>query len=204
MNMDITPNSHKYKKELQNKNNSKPKKIEKVVKGKVKTKKKNKLAGVFISEDASNVKSYVFMDVLVPAIKQAVADIVKDGINIILYGDTGRRSSSGNSQYVSYRDYTSRYGNNNRYRERQRMSSSRRMYDDIILESRGEAEDVLDRMCEIIDSYDFVTVTDLYDLVGITGNFTYSNYGWSNLRTAEVIRVHDGYMLKLPKAQPRD
>ena len=74
--------------------------------------------------------------------------------------------------------------------------------DDIILESRVDAEDVISRMKEIIETYGFVRVTDLYDLVGITGDYTDNKYGWTNIRGAEPVRVRDGYMLKLPKAVP--
>ena len=48
-------------------------KIESVVSGKVKTKKKSEMSkfkNAFISEDVSNVKDYIFMDVLIPAIKK--------------------------------------------------------------------------------------------------------------------------------------
>lgn len=49
-----------------------------------------KFADVFISEDVNNVKSYIVMDVLVPAIKKAISDIVTNGIDMILYGETGK------------------------------------------------------------------------------------------------------------------
>ena len=73
-----------------------------------------------------------------------------------------------------------------------------------MLETRGEAEDVLSRMDELIDTYGVVSVADLYDLVGISCNYTDNKYGWTNLRNAEPVRVRDGYMLKLPKALPID
>lgn len=47
-----------------------------------------------------------------------------------------------------------------------------------------------------------MSVADLYDLVGINGNYTDNKYGWFNIRTASVVRVRDGYMIKLPKAVP--
>ena len=64
---------------------------------------------------------------------------------------------------------------------------------------RAEAEEVLDRMSEIIDTYGAVSVADLYDLVDVSGTYTDNNYGWDNLRNAEAVRVRDGYILKLPK-----
>lgn len=192
---DYKPNSHRSKAEA--KAAPAKKKVEKVVSGRVKKKKKNTLADVFISEDAANVKSYVFMDVLVPAIKKAVTDIVTDGVHMIMYGNTGRKGSSGSrTTYVSYRDYSSR--------DRRDDSRRSRMYhyDEIIFESRGDADYVLDQMFEILESYDIVSVADLYDLAGESCEHTANRYGWTNLRNAEVVRVRDGYVIKLPKPGP--
>lgn len=175
------------------------KKVEKIVKGTVKSKKKNgidKLKDNFISEDAANIKTYVVMDVLIPAVKKAICDIVKNGVDMILYGESGR-SNRRPSEYVSYdRRYLDR-GDPRFYKaDRARIGYS---YDDIILETRGEAEDVLARMDELIEIYGMVSVADLYDLVGITGNYTDNKYGWTNIRNAEPVHVRDGYMLRLPK-----
>lgn len=199
---DYKPNSHKAKAEEASKEAEK--RAEKVVKGTVKTKKKNgvsKLTDVFISEDAANVKSYVFMDVLVPAIKKAVCDIVVDGINMILFGDTGRgKRSSGSSNTVSYSSY---YGSRNNERSyagsgaRQRNSLD---FDDIIFENRGEATAALDQMYELLDRYGVVRVADLYDMADLSAPYTSNRYGWTNLRDADVARVRDGYIIKLPKA----
>ena len=191
-------NSHKSKELTKN---EPTKKVVKPI-AKATTKKKNKLAETFISEDASNIKSYILMDVLVPAIKKAVIDIVTDGISMLFYGDTshGNRRSSTSASYVSY----NRYSDRDRKDDRTSYGRSRYSYDDIILQSRGEAEEVLDRMSEMIDTYGIVSVADMYDLVGIATNYTDNKCGWTNLRNAEPIRVSNGYMLKLPKAGPID
>lgn len=190
------PNSHKFKEEQREK-----KKVEKVVNGTVKTKPNTarKFTNLFISEDVSSVKSYIFMDVLVPAIKKAVSDIVRDGIDMLLYGESKGRKNSTNASYVSYRSYSDRDRRDDRHTSRSRVGYN---FDDIILESRGEAEEVLTRMDELIDTYGIVSVADLYDLVGVTGNYTDNKYGWTNIRNAEPVRVRNGYILKLPKALP--
>ena len=188
------PNSHKAKAE--------EREIKKVVNGGVKTKKKSelsKLSNIFISEDAANVKSYIFMDVLVPAIKKAISDIVRDGIDMILYGGNGggSRKSSSNVSYVSY----------NKASERPRPSnntSARFDYDDLIFENRGQVEKVREQMEEVIDHYGFVTVADMYEMANMSAPFTANKYGWTSIRTAEPVRVRDGYILKLPKAMPID
>lgn len=200
MSEEYLPNSHRYK-EGQKESLPEKKRVEKVIHGKVKVRPKSglhKLTDVFISEDAANVKSYIMMDVLVPAVKKAISDIVRDGIDMILYGESKGRSSS-SSSYVSYRDYSRR--DEDRFRDRDR---DRRGYnhDDIVLESRGEAEEVITRMDELIETYGVVSVADLYDLVGKTCEYTDNKYGWTNVRNAEPIRVRDGWMLRLPKALP--
>lgn len=201
MNEEYKSNSHRSK-EGKTEALTDRKRVEKVVHGRVRTKPKSgvsKITDVFISEDAANVKSYIVMDVLVPAVKKAISDIVRDGIDMILYGESRGRKSSSASGYVSYRDYS-----RNDDRDRFRDSRSRSIYahDDIILDSRGEAEEVLTRMDELIDTYGNVSVADLYDLVGKSSEYTDNKYGWTNIRNAEPIRVRDGYMLKLPKALP--
>ena len=202
--------SNSYRsKETQKNDNVKPedRKIEKVVTGVVKTKKKSKISQAmdnFISEDAKNVKSYVFGEVLIPAIKKAISDIVTDGIDIILYGEARGKNRRSTADRVSYRSYYDDRGGRNRMNERQAIMAGSYSYDDIILSTRGEAEDVLSRMDELIETYGLVRVADLYDLVGITGNYTDNKYGWMNIRNAEIMRVRDGYMIKMPRAVPID
>lgn len=42
----------------------------------------------------------------------------------------------------------------------------------------------------------------MYDLCGMTCNYTDNKYGWKSLARADISRVRDGYMIKLPKAEP--
>ena len=194
------PNSHRSKEEAREE-----KKVQKVVTGQVKTRpnKGRKLADIFISEDVSNVKSYIFMDVLVPAIKKAVSDIVTDGVDMMLYGSTGGRSSRKSGSRVSYRTYyDDRRGGSERCEGP--SYSGRFDYEDIVYTNRGEVEAVRNQMDDLIDRYGVVTVADMYDMSGETAPYTSNRYGWSTIRTAEIIRVRDGYILKLPKAMPID
>lgn len=195
------PNSKKFKEEQKAELEEK-KKIDKVVNGPVKIKKKNEISKfkeVFISEDIANVKSYVVMDVLIPAVKKAISDIITNGIDMILYGDSGRNRRSSGASKVSYRDY---YDRGRDRRDEPTRSRTGYSYDEIIIDSRGEAEEVLNRMDELIETYGIVSVADLYDLVGETCDYTANKYGWTNIRNSEPVRVRDGYILKLPKPLP--
>lgn len=69
-----------------------------------------------------------------------------------------------------------------------------------VLETRGQALSVISCMEEVIDTYECVSVADLYEMVDLTGNYTDNNYGWLDLRGAQVIQLRrGGYALKLPK-----
>ena len=192
-------NSNKSKQEQTNQH-----KVEKIVTGKVITKKRTglrKFTDEFISDDAKNIKSYVIKDVIIPALKKVISDIVRDGIDMILYGGTGDSGRRSNVDRISYRNY---YDNRSSVRRDERSYGSVYDYDDIVLATMGEARDVLSRMDELIEAYGLVRVADLYDLVGITGNYTDNKYGWTNIRNAEILRVRDGYMIKMPRAIPID
>lgn len=201
------PNSHRSK-ELQTEDNTREKRVNKVVSGSVSTRenKGRKFLDTFISEDTANVKSYIFMDVLVPAIKETVSTIVKDAVDIILFGGSSGSSSRGRTgSKISYRSFY------NGGRERDRRDTTdytprgRFDYDDIEFTSRGEAQLVIDQLNEIIEEYQFATVADMYDLAGLIPPHTSNNYGWTSIRTAEPVRVRGGkYIVKLPKASPID
>lgn len=181
------------------------KKVEAVITGTAKTRKKGemqKFADVFIAEDANNVKSYILMEVIVPAVKKAISDIITTGINMILYGEAGRSEKNNGAQKVSYRNY---YDQSADY-VRAGSGSPRRAgidYDDIVFDTRGDAESVLDAMRDIIAQYGTVSVADLYDLARVPNdNFTMNRYGWTTLNGAQPVRVRDGYILKLPRVVP--
>lgn len=176
--------------------------MQKVVKGTVKTKPNEvrKLTNVFISEDAAKVKSYIVMDVLVPAIKKAISDIVRNGIDMILYGETGRDSKKSNGDYVSYRNYSETVNNRNSHVSRGGFS-----YDDLYFDFRGDAERVLMQMRDAINTYGIVSIGAMYDLAGIASdNYMNHKYGWMNLNNAEIVATSRGYLIKLPKAMPLD
>ena len=198
---EFKPNSHKSKEELNEPIASK--KIEKVITGSAKKKKKtgfDRLTDIFMPEDIGDVKSYIVTDVLIPSLKKAIHDIVTNGIEMWLYPGSGKPKGGSTSSKISYRSY---YDKQDDRRDRLAPRTSPGLaYDDILLESRGEAETVLTRMDEIVSTYGVVSVADLYDLVDITGNYTDHNYGWTDITTASVVRVRDGYIIKLPRALP--
>lgn len=205
---DYKPNSKKYKEEQAGKQSVEKKKVEKVISGTAKVKKKSELRKFtdnFISEDVDNVKTYVVRDVIIPSVIDLVEDIVVGGIRTLLRGDSGRRDSRnsrsyGSPSYVNYTRFSDRRDDRSNRDNQTRRGYG---YDDIVVNSRADAEAVIEQMDGIIDTYGMVSVADLYDLVGMSSNYTDNNYGWTNIRNAEPVRLRDGgWMIKMPKAIP--
>lgn len=192
-------NSHSARERKQDGASPPDKKLDKVVSGETKTRKKSevkKFANIFVPEDVDNVKSYILMDVIVPGIKNAIADVV----SIVLFGEAGRlggRREKGSR--VSYQKYYDDRRDDRRDYGRPRAAAGFE-FDDIIFESRGDADLVLDQLESAIANYGLASVADLYDLAGITcRSYTANKYGWTDIRTAKIIRLRDGYTLQLPR-----
>lgn len=191
--------SNSFKSKELAKNTPEKKQITKVANAKLKKKSEfQKIAETFVAEDLNKVKNAVLTDVIVPAVKKVISDIVTNGIDMLLYGEVRHNKTT----------TTSKIGYNSIYNSQSKSDSTRTtrggsyIYNDIILSTRGEAEEVLNQMSEIIGTYGTVSVADLCEIVGVTGEYTDNKYGWADIRDAYVERKSDGYMLKLPRALP--
>lgn len=181
------------------------KKVEKVVTGQVKRRRKNefrKFADIFLPEDTSSVKSYILQDVIIPKVKDMLHDIGAEAWDSF-WGISGRSHGTTTASKVSYQRYYDKHNGPNRPTS---VSSNRPGYsfDDPVFESRGEAEEVLTRMDELLSTYGVVSIADLYDLAGLTCPYTANNYGWTDIHTAQIVRIRDGYVINMPRVMPLD
>jgi hypothetical protein len=196
------------------------KKVEKVVSGKVVRRKKTlgtRIREMFTGSDADSVKEYIIQDVLVPALKDMISDATSGGIDRILYKDShrharrSRRGDFGRDSHTAYNKAFSSGPRQSRYddprdRPRPQHSARRRSneLEEVILATRAEAEEVLDRMYALLERYDATSVSDLNELLGLTGQYTDDKWGWLDLRGSGVRRIREGYLLELPEPQPLD
>lgn len=174
-----------------------------VVTGKAERKKETtaqKFKRSFFGENVTNVKDYVIFDVLVPALRDTIFSVGNNAMSMVLYGEPDRvkRSKKGDEN-VSYASYY--VGNNRRRNEDRRPRSGMEEYDQIILESRGDAENVIAQLQDLAWDYGQASVAELYDLVGMTASFTDERWGWfkGDLRGASPRRTGRGWILELPK-----
>jgi len=190
----LPSNSHKSRNERKKVVNKK------VVKGKVKRQKKpfmKQIVETFVGEEVDSVGNYILHDVVIPAIKNTLSDAIQGGIEMLLFGDRdpNRRRGDRNKPNISYTNY-SKLNNRN---SRQSGGVRNRTMNDVVLDSRADAQEVLNSLVDMIDEYGQTSVADLNDLLGVSGKYTDNDYGWENLNAARVSRVRDGYLLDLPK-----
>lgn len=181
---------------------------EKIVTGKVVQKKKSlgqRFSDIFIA-DSMDLKTYFVSEVAIPGIKNAFMyclDGIQGALEMKLFGTSTRRRS-GYFSNTPYNTISTGYGKvtfGGQTQQAQPITRGQNSMDlgTIVLESKGEADLVLDRLLDRIDQFGSTTVADLYELVGVTENFTDRYFGWKNLSRAEVRRVRGGgYALVLP------
>lgn len=177
------------------------KRAEKVITGTATQRRKSgigKLGSIFLANDVSDVKDYIVEDVLIPTIKRAFYDIVCNGTGMLL----GERNPGrgGQANRVSYRAYYDRQDDRKVGSGGNGRSKVNYSYNDLIFSSRGDAEVVLERMYELLDHFDAVSIADLFDLAGESCSYTDNKYGWTNLDDARVQPVRGGYIIDLPRA----
>jgi hypothetical protein len=204
----IPNNSDKAKREKSGKPDER-KKIKPVVTGKVVKQKKSvwrRLKENILGDDTRSVADYMVHDVLIPAFKSTLSDMVGGGIEMLLFGERRRGNTYYRDRgrtYVSYNNYF----RDDRDRDRRSFSRSARArhdFDDIVFETRAEAEKVLANLVDLTIEYNRASVMDFYELCNIDTNYTDDAYGWTNLREAYTDRVRNGYIICLPPPRPLD
>lgn len=180
--------------------------VKKVTYGNVSIRKQpitKRLAGTFFGENLSSAFEYVVSDIIVPTIKDTMYNIISGGLSTMLYGRNVSRGGLGGTKYKystsSVRGNTNISQPTNNYRPANDI-------EEIVFESRGDAEIVLDTLRNLIEEYEWATVQDLYSAAGKTparNNWTTVNWGWDTLAKAYVEGIiGGGYIINLPHPKP--
>lgn len=219
--MENYPSNSNNKRDAEGEKKASPKKVESVVTGKVIRRKKplaKRFAETFIGGEPTGVLNYVMLEVMIPAARDMIADVLTTTIERTLFGDTrspSRRSSgrlggyNNRNGHVNYNRMSQpSIRDRDETRSISRRSRATHDFDEIILSSRSEADEVLQRLLDQIAEYEVATLSDLYSLVNITPDFTDEKYGWTNprdIRDAVVSRLgNERYVLGLPKPELLD
>lgn len=186
-----------------------PDKAEKMVEGKVVTRKMpwwKKFASSMVADDAQNVGDYILTDVVVPSARRLIVEIVEGAVNRVIFGTSRARRTSGfgttSLRHVPYDRLSDRGVERDPRRGISQAARARHDFDEVVLETREEAVIVIDALIDRVSRYGATTVADLYDILGVTGSYVDQKWGWTDLITADVRQVRGGFLLDLPRPEP--
>ena len=165
-----------------------------------------KFKKLFLADDVDDIGGYLRDDLIIPTLK----DVALNFLEAALWGtrrsgglsrDSGRRTRSGYTNYSQSSSVARVSRGSTRNREEESRASAKKfdILDNLLFRTKAEAEDILMRMEDYLDTYDSgVPIGYLYELLDISGDWTAEYYGWKDLRRARTTRVSNGYVLELP------
>lgn len=186
--------------------------VEKMIQGDVIIKKPNffkRFGRSMVADDVGNVGDFVVSDVLVPAMRNLLYDVIVKGAGRTIFGagqvyrNAGRGVPSAAGPVSSLKTSYHRIseGGEPTTRAVSPASAARHDFREIVLPDRIEAIQVLEYMQARLEMYRSVTVGDFYDALGVTGGFVDRNFGWTDLSSAEIVQTREGFIFDLPRAQ---
>lgn len=187
------------------------KKVEQVTKAAAVQRKKplgRRIAENFTGADAHSVGQYVIFEVVVPRVKELIFDVGESALRRSLFGESPKGYSSRSiipKGYTAYNAIAS--GAISKVQQqvsRQAPQPGSDEFGEIIVESRGEAQEVMDKIGNLIETYGMASVSDLKAAVGLTGNFTDEKFGWVAMGGTDIRRTGGatpGYVLIFPRPE---
>lgn len=172
-----------------------------VAQGRLKTvKRRTRLSDIFTPEDTSSVASFVFTRLIIPRLQVLAVDTINAVARAIFLGErTSGPSRKTPGGYTPYQEY---YGEEKK--PASKLSSSKKtngsfQFQDVVVDSYGDAQLILDRLDEQLDDQGYVTVSYLYEAAGLPCPFTGNYYGWENISSARIVTDSDGYRIEMPE-----
>lgn len=157
----------------------------------------------FTGDDAKTVGQYLLFDVIVPSIKDLLFSMIVEGGKRALFGGgAGPKTKNPiTSNNTSYSQMFSGGGSSLLSSGNTMITKPRATFDykEVVVESRPEAEAVVDALQKLIDEYGNATVADLYACVGVSPDHTAIKWGWISLEGMEIHPMQQGYLIRMPQ-----
>lgn len=167
-------------------------------------KKKNSFLQTFFQEDAASIGIYILTDVIVPTIKELIQNVLEGSLNAAFWGKTGtpsRKKDDSRNQRTPYNSYYQGGRDRNPPPTHSKANRATLTFDDIVWHTRDDAESVLYYLQKRVQEFGTASVADLYEAADVGSDFTDDKYGWRDLSNASVLRIRNGYILDLPRAE---
>lgn len=221
MNPDLPGNSHKQQSQPKAEEKADEPVIEPLQLGKVRRSKPSLLRRVrqaLFTGDPNSVVGYLVRDVLIPAGQNLLTDLTRQGIEKMVYGEvrSGSRTYPNRGiyhpqqpQHISYNQASQVSRPSGAIHPMQSPQAQQRQVGrggllqipNVIVDTRDDAQLILDYLFDIMRKYGIVTVANLNSALNQTGPYTDQYWGWTDLDKATYRRVADGYEVIFPSAE---
>lgn len=181
--------------------------VQKIVEGTVITRKQpwyKRFVNTMVADDIPSIREFIMLEIVIPSVRNFIGDTIKGSTDRILYGQSRVRTRgyAGAETRGSLRTRYDKMSDGEPRRMLSRDARARHDFDDVVLDTRSEAIDVVEALIHRVERYGAASVSDLYDFVGVTGSFADQRWGWTDLRDADVRQVRGGFLLDLPRPEP--
>ena len=160
----------------------------------------------FFAQDLPEIAEHLIIDVAIPAAKNAITDMVTQGIQQLLYGevDPRRHSTSGYTSYSSSSrsNRGTGYYDSRRSERREPRQPKPANVEDLVFDTRSDALDVVEFIAEQIEEYGQVSVADLMSSVGIQPRYTDERWGWTTTDAFEIRQIREGWLVSADRPEP--
>lgn len=179
---------------------------------------RKKTRSTIMLDSMVSASTYVVQDVIIPRTIDAVSDSLHGWIDhifdqFVVGGHPSPRTRGRNHRtstapskkgtFVKYNEMTVNQpaeGPTNGSRRISKMARANHDFSEIVVATRQEANEYIDRLYDRLHQYGSVTVDDFYSLVGVDPEFTDVDWGWTDLRGTAPRRVGfgSGFVIDLP------
>ena len=158
-----------------------------------------RILGLFLSEDAEEIKRYLKDDLIIPSIKTGILSALE---MIFFHRTSGYGSwrpydySKQSQRQTNYSYGSGRWSNTVQAGENRPANGGVKS---ILYRTRSDAEAVLRILYEQIDMYGEVSVMQFYDASDIDSQFPDAKWGWTDLSSARIYPIPGGFTIQMPK-----
>ncbi len=165
-----------------------------------------KFKDIFFGGSFKASAQYVVAEVALPALRTMIVDTTSKGIERVIFGPGNAvarsRSTTNYGPRVQYNNPVARQSTMLPHQPPFLSRNARQDFGDIILSTREECENVLERLSDLIDKFKSASKQDLMVLLNQPSQYTDMKWGWGFLGNAEIIQVREGWLLDLPPMEP--
>jgi hypothetical protein len=143
---------------------------------------------LFGEEGFRGAATHLVQEVIVPSVQNTVADVLVTAVQRAIFGDDyiHRRGNGGSfwgrpSNVTRMDTYRSNGRNDYTKNFAKRNNRASNVVNDIVFETRQDAQEVFNILLANLDQYGVVTVGDFYELSDQPAAFTDQAYGWTTL-----------------------